>query len=99
MEGKNPSILEKWWRVRLGFVWCCLFVREVSSKARSSPVTVTIKAVSLSKGVMVMTGVFRGSMLEVRIRPAIRLPQAKRLMGLIRALLFSLIGGRLLNRG
>lgn len=46
-----------------------------------------------------MIGVLRGNMLEERRRPVIILPQAKRLIGLIRVLLFSLIGERLLNRG
>lgn len=37
-------------------------------------------------------GVFMGTMLEVIRRPAMMLPQASRLIGLITAGLFSLIG-------
>jgi len=48
---------------------------------------------------MVMMGVLRGVMLEVIIRPATMLPQASRLIGLITAGLFSLIGERAGKRG
>lgn len=44
---------------------------------------VTRRAASLSTGGMVMIGVFKGRILEVRIRPATMLPQANRLIGLI----------------
>lgn len=77
----------------------CLFVRDASSRAIRRPVTVTAKAASLRRGGIVMTGVLRGRMLEVIKRPAMMLPQAKRLIGLITARLFSLIGERGLNRG
>lgn len=59
----------------------------------------TARAVSLSTGGMDITGVFSGRMLEVISRPAITLPQASRLIGLITVGLFSLIGERGLNRG
>lgn len=48
---------------------------------------------------MVMTGVLGRTMFEVIIRPARMLPQAKRLIGLITAGSFSLIGENELNRG
>lgn len=76
-----------------------MLVREASSKAVRTPKIVTVRAASLSKGGMDMTGVFRGRMFEVIRRPATMLPQASRLIGLITAGLFSLIGDRELNRG
>lgn len=60
---------------------------------------VTTRAASLSSGGIVIIGVFRGVRLEVIRRPATILPQAKRLMGLITAGLFSLMGDNGLNRG
>lgn len=72
---------------------------DASSKARRSPPIVTIRAASLSRGGIVMTGVFNGIMFEVIRRPAMMLPQASRLMGLITAGLFSLMGERALKRG
>lgn len=46
-----------------------------------------------------MTGVFKGVSEEVRMRPAIMLPQASRLRGLMIKGLFSLMGEREGNRG
>lgn len=60
---------------------------------------VTVRAASFRRGCIVITGVFCGTMLEVIRRPAIILPHAKRLMGLITEGLFSLMGERGLNRG
>jgi len=60
---------------------------------------VTISALSFSEGCIVMMGVFRGVMLEVISRPAMMLPQASRLIGLMTAGLFSLIGERGRKRG
>lgn len=77
----------------------CLLVREASSRASRRPPIVTISAASLSRGGIVITGVFRGIMLEVIRRPAMILPQASRLIGLITAGLFSLIGESGLKRG
>ena len=85
-------MFEKWWADSVGVILTCLLVSEASSKAVRSPRIVTISALSFSEGCMVMTGVFRGVMLEVIRRPAIMLPQASRLIGLITAGLFSLIG-------
>lgn len=72
---------------------------EASSRAISRPTMVTIRAASLSKGGMDITGVFRGIILEVIRRPAMILPQASRLIGLITAGLFSLMGESGLKRG
>lgn len=58
-----------------------------------------MRAASLMVGGMVITGVFTGSMLKVRMYPAMMLPQASRLIGLITEGLFSLIGEREGNRG
>lgn len=85
-------MLEKWWGVSRGVGLNCLLVKEASSRAVSSPRIVTVRAASFRRGGMLMTGVFRGIIEEVIIRPAIMLPQARRLIGLITAGLFSLIG-------
>jgi len=77
----------------------CLLVKDASSRAVSRPIRVTARAVSFSKGGMDITGVFKGIMLDVISRPAIMLPQASRLIGLMTAGLFSLIGDKALNRG
>ena len=77
----------------------CLLVREANSRARSKPRIVTVRAASFSRGGIDITGVFKGRMFEVISRPAMMLPQASRLIGLITAGLFSLIGERELNRG
>jgi len=77
----------------------CLLVSEASSRARSRPRMVTARAASFRRGGMDMTGVFRGTILEVINNPAMMLPQASRLMGLMTAGLFSLIGESELNRG
>lgn len=74
-------------------------MREASSRAISRPATDTSRAISFNGRGIDMTGVFRGTILEVISSPAIMLPQASRLMGLITAGWFSLIGGRTLNRG
>lgn len=50
-------------------------------------------------GGMVIIGVLRGVIFEIIRRPAIMLPQARRLIGLITAGLFSLIGESGKNRG
>lgn len=84
---------------KFGVVLYCLLVRDAISRARTRPVIVTRRAANLSRGGMVMIGVFRGVMLEVIRSPAMMLPQAKRLIGLITEGLFSLIGERALNRG
>lgn len=99
MWGKNPSMLEKWWAGSLGEGLSCLLVREASSKARRRPSTVTVRAASFSSGGMDITGVLSGRIFEVIRRPAMMLPQASRLIGLITAWLFSLMGESELNRG
>lgn len=92
-------MLEKWWGASCGVGLSCLLVRDASSKAITRPEMVTIRAANLSKGGMVITGVFKGTMFEVIRRPAIMLPQASRLIGLITAGLFSLMGESEGNRG
>ena len=77
----------------------CLLVSDASSRARSRPRMVTVRAASLRRGGMDITGVLRGRMFEVIRSPATMLPQASRLMGLMTAGLFSLIGESELNRG
>lgn len=99
IAGKYPSILEKWCVVRVGVILICLLVIDASSRAVSRPKIVTIRALNFRAGCIVMIGVFRGSILEVITRPATMLPQASRLIGLITAGLFSLIGERGRNRG
>lgn len=99
VAGKNPSILEKWWVERDGVCLNCLLVSSASSSAKKSPRAVTVRAISFRLVGIVITGVFRGKILEVIRRPATMLPQASRLMGLITAGLFSLMGDRGLNRG
>lgn len=77
----------------------CLLVREASSSAARRPIIVTMRAAALRRKGMDITGVFRGVMWEVIRRPAMTLPQARRLIGLITVELFSLIGERGLKRG
>lgn len=72
---------------------------DASSNAVRRPRIVTISALSFRVGCIVMMGVLRGRMLDVIRRPAIILPQASRLIGLITAGLFSLIGERAVKRG
>lgn len=77
----------------------CLLVKDASSRAIISPRMVTVRAASFSRGGIDIIGVFKGVMLEVIRRPAIMLPHASRLIGLMTAGLFSLIGEMALNRG
>lgn len=99
MVGKNPSMLEKLWVARLGVVLNCLLVRDASSNAIRRPEMVTRRAASFNGRGMVMTGVLEGRKFEVITSPAIMLPQASRLMGLITEGLFSLIGAVAVKRG
>lgn len=92
-------MFEKLWAARLGVVFICLLVREASSRAVISPMIVTSRAASFNCMGMDMTGVLSGVMLWVITRPATILPQASRLIGLMTAGSFSLIGEKLLNRG
>lgn len=77
----------------------CFDVLRAISRAVISPITVTIRAAILAYRGIVIIGFFIGVMFDVMIRPAIMLPQANRLIGLITDLLFSLIGDKELNRG
>lgn len=92
IAGKKPNMLEKWWGVSRGVGLNCLLVRDASSRAVSSPRMVTARAASLRSGGMLITGVFKGIIEEVIIKPAIMLPQASRLIGFRTAGLFSLMG-------
>ena len=77
----------------------CLLVRDASSSAIIKPKIVTIKAdVFRAKGIDII-GVFDGTMLDVMTKPAMMLPHASRLIGLVREGLFSLIGENELKRG
>ena len=83
----------------MGVILTCLLVIDASSKADTSPRIVTISALNFREGCMVIMGVLRGRRLEVIRRPATILPHASRLIGLITAGLFSLIGERAAKRG
>lgn len=97
--GKKPSMLEKWWRESFGVGLYCLLVNEASSSAVRRPMIVTARAAVLRRRGMDITGVFRGVIFEVIRSPAMMLPQANRLIGLITVGLFSLMGERGLKRG
>lgn len=97
--GKYPSIFEKLCNEILGIILICLLVIAASSIAVNSPITVTKIAANFSRGCIVIIGVFKGRKLHVIISPAIILPQASRLIGLITKGLFSLIGDKGRNRG
>ena len=92
-------MLEKLWVRIIGVVLNCLLVMEASSMAVSRPRIVTPRAASLRIMGMVMTGVLCGKKFEVMINPAMMLPQASRLIGLMTDGLFSLIGDSGRNRG
>lgn len=59
----------------------------------------TARAAVLRRRGIDITGVFRGVIFEVIRSPAMMLPQANRLIGLITVGLFSLMGERGLKRG
>lgn len=67
--------------------------------ATSNPATVTARAATFRLVGMVMTPVFRGRTLQEITYPAMMLPQASRLIGLITSGLFSLIGASGRKRG
>lgn len=69
------------------------------SRATRRPRIVTIRADNFRRGAIVITGVFRGEIDEVIIKPAIMLPQASRLRGRRTEGLFSLMGLKERNRG
>jgi len=84
---------------KVGVILNCLPVMVASSRATISPRIVTMSALSFRLECMVMVGVLSGVRLEVISRPAIMLPHASRLIGLITAGLFSLMGERAGKRG
>ncbi len=92
-------MLEKWWGVSWGVGLGCLLASEASCRAVNRPRMETVSAASFRRGGIDITGVFKGRMFEVINSPAMMLPQASRLIGLITAGLFSLIGESELNRG
>lgn len=94
IDGKKPSMFEKWWGVSSGVVLCWWVVSLTSSKATRNPRMVTARAANFRERGIVITGVFNGVAMEVISRPARMLPAASRLMGLHWAGLDSLIGGR-----
>jgi len=85
--------------VKVGVILNCLLVMVASSRATMSPRIVTMSALSFRVGCMVIIGVFSGVRLEVISRPAMILPHASRLIGLITAGLFSLMGESAAKRG
>lgn len=99
IAGKNPSMLEKLCRARLGVVLNCLLVNDASSSAMRRPKMVTRRAANFKWAGIVITGVVVGRKFEVIRSPAMMLPQASRLIGLITDGLFSLIGAVVVKRG
>lgn len=97
--GKNPSMLEKLWGMRLGTALNCLLVSDASSSAIRRPKIVTRRAANFNGRGMVITGVLEGRKFEVIKSPATMLPQANRLIGLITEGLFSLMGAMAVKRG
>lgn len=97
--GKKPSMLEKWWGVRLGWGLSCFWVRDVSSRAIRRPRAVTTRAVIFKGGAIVITGALIDVVFRVIISPAIMLPQAKCLMGRVVRRAFSFRGVKGGNRG
>lgn len=97
--GKKPSMFEKWCVGSWGMGFNCLLVMDARSRATRKPAIVTRIAAILIVGGIVMTGVFKGVRKEVISKPAMMLPQARRLRGLITVGLFSLMGERGVKRG
>lgn len=99
MLGKKPSMFEKLWGVMRGVVLSCFAVSCARSRAVNSPISVTIRAAIFNGVGMVIICVLGITIFEVIRSPARTLPQARRLIGLITAGSFSLIGEIALNRG
>lgn len=72
--GKYPSMLEKLWVSKLGWVLSCVEVKLANSRARIKPVMVIRRAESLSSGDIVIICVFVGGTLDTIISPARILP-------------------------
>lgn len=88
---KNPNEEEKFVST-VCFGWVRVWAMFESSKARMVPKIVTmIAAVFMGIGI-VIGGVFVGVMKDVMSRPAIMLPKARRVIGLMIAWSFSFIG-------
>lgn len=84
--------------VNSGIIFNCLLVRFASSIASSRPRIVTITALSFIWWGIVMIWVFAGSRFDEISSPAIMLPQARRLIGLI-AVSGSVVGVIVAYRG
>lgn len=67
----------------MGVILICLEEVVVSVRARIRPKIVTISAVNLRDGGMVIIGVLVGKKFRVMISPAIMLPQARRSIGAV----------------
>lgn len=76
-----------------------LLVIAFSSMDSRMPIVVTIRADSFVIGGIVMVIMVVGGMFMIRINPAKMLPRAKRMIGLIRFGLFSLMGEVVEKRG
>lgn len=88
---KYPRVVEKF-RRECCFGWVRLCAMFESSRARIAPrIVMVMAAVFVSVG-MVIGGVFTGGMYDVMSRPAMMLPSARRVIGLIVAGSFSFIG-------
>lgn len=78
MWGKKPSMLEKLCGVWEGRILVCLEAEVAKARAIIKPEIVITSAVNFRGRGIVIVGVFSGRKFEVRIRPAIILPQARR---------------------
>lgn len=88
---KYPSVREKFVRV-FCFGWVKVCVMFESSRARIIPRIVTIMAAVFVIIGIVIGGVFVGIISDVMSRPAMMLPRARRVIGLVIAGSFSFIG-------
>lgn len=88
---KNPNEVEKFMRV-VCFGGVRVWVMFESSRARMMPRVVTMMAAVFVSVGMVIGGVFVGKMKDVMSRPAVMLPRARRVIGLMIARSFSFIG-------
>lgn len=96
---KYPRLLEKRCNGPPGRLSDCLLAKRTRCRAIRTPMIVTRRAAIFTEVGMVSTGVLGAVVAERRKRPVTMLPQASRLIGLITAGLFSLIGEEGLNRG
>lgn len=88
---KNPNEVEKFMSV-VCFGGVRVWVMFESSRARMMPRVVTMMAAVFVSVGIVIGGVFVGKMKDVMSRPAIMLPRARRVIGLMIAWSFSFTG-------